>query len=153
MALSRIYLGRHFVADVLGGVAVGVVCAAIAVLWWKLPRIQQHERGWRVARRAAYTGAGLLLLALMAGVPPQYEAARLLGFAVGALLVARLPIANEQPAPLVAVRRIALASLVYLCAWYVTDRAGAGPLLIGSVPAALLLPAPFYVERVFSGRR
>jgi hypothetical protein len=59
-----------------------------------------------------------------------------------------MPAANEPPAPLVAVRRIALASLIYLCAWYAADRSGAGPLLTGLVPAALLLPGPLYLERI-----
>ena len=147
MALSRMYLGRHFVADVLGGVAVGVVCAAIAVLWWRLPRIENPTRGWRVARRAVYTGLGLVLLALVAGMPPEYEAARLLGFALGALLVSRMPEAQQAATPGVAARRIAVASLIYLCVWYAADWSGGGPLLTGTIPAALLLPAPLYVER------
>src|SRR5262245_9376880 len=62
MGLSRVYLGRHFVGDVLGGVAVGVLAAAIGTLWWKLRRIENPARGWCVARRGTLTGAGLTVL-------------------------------------------------------------------------------------------
>lgn len=34
-AYSRIYLGHHFLTDVLGGSAIGVLCAVVAFLWYK----------------------------------------------------------------------------------------------------------------------
>jgi membrane-associated phospholipid phosphatase len=155
MALSRIYLGRHFVGDVLGGVAVGTVSAAIAMLWWKLPRIETPARGWRVTRRALYTGAGLALLALIADIPPAYEAGRLVGFALAALLVTRRPPDDDAP-PAVRVRRIALAALLYTVTWWLVgktvpmvpeDFAPVAALMAGALPATVLLPGPLYVER------
>ncbi len=158
MAISRMYLGRHFAGDVLGGVAVGTIAAAIAVLWWKLPHLEDPARGWRVARRALYTGAGLAALALIAGLPPAYESGRLIGFAVGALLVARAAPPDDQASPGIRVRRIALASLIYLVTWWGTTEgieglaatyAPVGALIAGALPAAVLLPGPLYLERCF----
>lgn len=58
MALSRMYLGRHFLADVLGGLAVGIVAAALAV-----PLV-------RVLEWAACAGrGGLALVCLLAAAP------------------------------------------------------------------------------------
>lgn len=34
-AYSRIYLGHHFLTDVLGGSATGVLCAVLSFLWYK----------------------------------------------------------------------------------------------------------------------
>jgi membrane-associated phospholipid phosphatase len=155
MALSRIYLGRHFVGDVLGGVAVGTIAAAIAMLWWKLPRIENPLHGWRVARRALYTGAGLVLLALIAAIPPAYEAGRLAGFALGALLVTRR-VQPDDPPPAVRVGRIAVAVLLYTVMSWVLGKtvqvvpgefAPVAALMAGALPAAFLLPGPLYVER------
>ncbi len=50
MGLSRMYLGRHFLADVTGGLVLGVAAAALA--YWLLPR-----RWWLLAG-----GVGLLCL-------------------------------------------------------------------------------------------
>jgi membrane-associated phospholipid phosphatase len=41
MAVSRMYLGRHFLADVLGGVVVGVLCVLVAVAL--LRRLEREE--------------------------------------------------------------------------------------------------------------
>jgi hypothetical protein len=162
MALSRVYLGRHFVGDVFGGVAVGTIAAEIAMLWWKLPRLEHPARGWRVAWRALLTGAGLAMLAFLAGVPPAYESGRLTTFSIGALLVTRFAASFEDASIGVRVRRIALASLLYAASWWGTSeavemlpgsRTPVGTLIAGALPAALLLPGPLYVERWFARQK
>jgi len=61
MALSRMYLGRHFLADVLGGLAVGVVAAALAVpLVRALERAAFASRGRRGLVLCCLGGALLL---------------------------------------------------------------------------------------------
>ena len=159
MALSRVYLGRHFVGDVLGGVAVAIVATAIAILWWKLPHLEHPARGWRVARRGLYTGAGLAVLAFIAGMPPAYESGRLIGFSIGALLVARGAVSYDNVPITVRVRRIALASLLYAVMWWGTSpvvemlagfRAPVAALMAGALPATILLPGPLYLERWFA---
>jgi membrane-associated phospholipid phosphatase len=57
MALSRMYLGRHFLADVLGGVAVGLLAVALAI-----PLVRALEWAAFVARGRR----GLVLLGLLA---------------------------------------------------------------------------------------
>ena len=51
MGLSRMYLGRHFLADVIGGLAVGVAAAALA--WALMERLQtpgaRARRSWVIA--------------------------------------------------------------------------------------------------------
>jgi membrane-associated phospholipid phosphatase len=162
MALSRVYLGRHFLGDVLGGVAIATIATAIALLWWRLPRLERPARGWRVARRALYTGAGLAVLALVAGIPPAYESGRLVGFSIGALLIARESAPYDDAPIVVRVRRIALASLLYTVAWWGTaevvnvlagSNAPVAALMAGALPATILLPGPLYIERWYARQK
>lgn len=53
MALSRTYLGAHWVTDTVGGALVG---AAVAVLLWA-PLAQKLDREWRPADRRASVAA------------------------------------------------------------------------------------------------
>ena len=162
MALSRMYLGRHFVGDVLGGVAVGTIATAIALLWWRLQRLEHPERGWRVARRALYTAAGLAVLTFIASIPPAYESGRLVGCSIGALLIARDAAADDGGPIVVRARRIALAALLYTLAWWGMQEAGGviagsnapvGAFMAGALPATVLLPGPLYLERWFARQK
>jgi membrane-associated phospholipid phosphatase len=162
MALSRVYLGRHFVGDVVGGAAVATVATSIGLLWWRLPRLEHPARGWRVARRALYTGAGLATLALIGGIPPAYESGRLIGCSIGALLIAREPASLDEAPIVVRARRIALASLLYTITWWGTSQAldglagsnaPVGALMAGALPATILLPGPLYIERWFARQK
>ena len=47
MALSRMYLGRHFLGDVLGGMGVGVIAVAIAFLALTLARLSNPKYAHR----------------------------------------------------------------------------------------------------------
>lgn len=67
MTLSRMYLGRHFLADVLGGLAVGVLATGLALaLFWRLDDSAFARRG---APAAAWLPLALLSLALLALTP------------------------------------------------------------------------------------
>lgn len=54
MALSRMHLGRHFLADVIGGLIAGVIAAWLAwrILCWLDPSRQPVATRWRVAAGA-----------------------------------------------------------------------------------------------------
>ncbi|MBD8525789.1 phosphatase PAP2 family protein [Pseudomarimonas arenosa] len=61
MGLSRMFLGRHFLADVLGGLLIGTLASLLA--WWLLPRLQRVDAQgrWLTAALvgACAIGAGL----------------------------------------------------------------------------------------------
>ena len=89
MALSRMYLGRHFLGDVIGGVLVGLGGVAIAFGVLKLGDLVRESRQhhpWpahRVMAVAIVCAGGALLV----GLPDAGDAGRLLGTAVGALFL------------------------------------------------------------------
>lgn len=81
MGLSRMYLGRHFLADVLGGLAVGVAGTLLA---WTLMR--RWEAPWPLARRTwAAAVAGTCALAIAAWRVPWIDPA-IAGDVAGTLL-------------------------------------------------------------------
>jgi membrane-associated phospholipid phosphatase len=118
IALSRLYLGRHFVGDVLGGFAIGGFAAALAVLLFHTLDDEAFRRHDRRAR-AAFLPLALLSLVLLAAAPytpllqPRYVGA-LAGLVVsyGFLLVSGLP--PDGGPPRQRALRIALAGLVFL---------------------------------------
>lgn len=89
MALSRMYLGRHFFGDVLGGVAVGLTAIAVGFAALQLAHLARESRAhdpWpahRVMTVAIVLAAGALLV----GLPDAGDAGRLLGTAIGALVL------------------------------------------------------------------
>lgn len=83
MALSRMYLGRHFLADVLAGWLIGL---GVAVLAWQLMPGLHGNRRWQLPVLLGL-GAALAWASLCTPLVPLDEAARLL--ALG-LLVAWL---------------------------------------------------------------
>lgn len=117
MALSRMYLGRHFLGDVLGGLAVGLVSAAIA-----LPLLRGLGRGSPTGgpgERHAVVPLALLGLGLLVAAPgawlvqPSYAGA-VAGLAVvwGVLLASGFP--PDGGTTRQKVRRVAVAGLVFL---------------------------------------
>ena len=162
MGLSQIYLGRHFVGDVLGGVAVGVIAVAIGVLALTLARLSNPNGAPKAARRVVLIAGGCALLALAINIPAAYDAGRFLGLAAGVLLL----VANSPAYVVSAFRRtdeaslsaragrLALTAVVFGLAWWGTYAAleaadilntQAGALLAGAIPAFILLPAPLYL--------
>jgi len=93
MAISRVYLGRHFLGDVLGGFGVGVIVTAIAVQALNLRRFSAEDvdpgRAFRIARRVVVTAGALAVSAFALRVPAADDAIRLLVLAVIVLIGAR----------------------------------------------------------------
>ncbi len=79
MGLSRMYLGRHFLADVLGGLLVGLLGAWCVATWMK--RLSSDGRPGRWAPMLA-VAATLIGLSLTLDMPPPGSS----GYVMGALL-------------------------------------------------------------------
>lgn len=135
MACSRLYLGRHFLGDVLGGACLGLLGAGVA--WWL----------WR--RPLAYRI--VLPLALLAGIASCWmplvdpgTAGQLLGLALLTTLLARTGWPDDAPATF-AMRsgRVALAFAIYLLGEFgsqaLLHRFGDGDLFRLSLAAVMTL--------------
>ncbi len=90
MALSRMYLGRHFLGDVLGGGLVGVVVLAagvslFAARWAPIPLVGPEELRLGMLAFAGLVGAPLLFF-LLPGA--ELNAGRLLGLNLGYVVLA-----------------------------------------------------------------
>jgi membrane-associated phospholipid phosphatase len=166
MALARLYLGRHFLGDVLGGVGVGVIAATIGFIALTLARLSNPPRAWTAVARTIVAAAGCVVLTFMFGVPAAYDAGRFLGLAVGAACVVayvgpRVALASDVTVS-ARIASVALAAIVFSMSWWaaraVLDAADIGttPLggvLAGGLPMLLVLPLPLYLtDRFVVGR-
>jgi membrane-associated phospholipid phosphatase len=107
MAASRMYLGRHFLGDVLGGFAMGAISLAI---------------GHHLFRRLSWllgVAAIAVAAALLAGLPPAYDAGRLAGIALAAAALARTERLDARPAVIgrILSSLLAIAILGLATAW------------------------------------
>jgi membrane-associated phospholipid phosphatase len=155
VGLSRMYLGRHFLGDVLGGVAVGVITAAAAFLGLKVARLLDATRARRVARKLMFVSFGFAAFALWIRLPGAYDAGRLLGLSVGAFVIVRSGVADSSSWG-TSIGRLVIAALIFPATALVTTSlvgmAGiahepVGALLAGALPTAMLLIGPIYLPR------
>jgi membrane-associated phospholipid phosphatase len=164
MALSRLYLGRHFVGDVLGGLGIGVVSAAIGFLVLALGSLTHEKRARNAANRTIVLAGAFALLSLASGIGP-YDTGRFLGLSAGVLLVVygqldrHLSTAARTAGTsrFARLARIAGAAAIFFGVWRVTNSAldavgvlhtSEGGFIAGALPAFALLPAPLYLERL-----
>jgi membrane-associated phospholipid phosphatase len=116
MALSRMYLGRHFLADVLAGVVVGLVATALAALLFRSLNAATPAQGHRRPRRA-FSPITLVALALAMAtpwqplLPPRYVGG-LLGLLLSVDLLRRTPLPGDGGSDHQRALRVALASIV-----------------------------------------
>ena len=99
MAISRMYLGRHFLADVLAGWLIGLGAALLA---WQLMPGLRGERRWQLPVLLGL-GVALAWASLWTPLVPLAEASRLLALA---LLVAWLQWRGWPADPQGAVQRV-----------------------------------------------
>jgi len=86
-AASRLYLGRHYVGDVVGGCAIGLVCVFLAWAMWRLGALIRHETSRWIPLSLLITGASMVLLVLATARVSAIETGRLCGIATAAALL------------------------------------------------------------------
>jgi membrane-associated phospholipid phosphatase len=154
MAASRMYLGRHFLGDVLGGVGVGIIVTGIALSGLTLARLANPTRAMEVARRLVVVAAILAALALMIQIPAQADAGRFLGLALGTFSIVRVPETLHDRGSLpVRALRIVLAAAWFALGWWAMawwPAAAGGPLVRHAIPMMILLAGPIYSGRLFT---
>jgi membrane-associated phospholipid phosphatase len=162
MALSRMYLGRHFLGDVLGGMGVGVIAVAVSFLALTLARLSNPKRAHEALERSLMVAGVCALLALVYGVPAPYDAGRFLGLTIGAACIVvyvgpRFAPASDIPVG-ARVTSLCLAAIVFGLSWWGTRmliaaaglaQTPVGMLLAGALPMLFLLPVPLYLTDRF----
>ncbi len=115
MGLSRMYLGRHFLADVAGGLAVGLVAAGLAAASLRWLDHPDHRSG-RPLRLAVAAGAalGLAVLSLVTKFLDPENVGGLAGLVLvyAVLTVAGFP--SDSGGPWRRAGRLAGAAAIYL---------------------------------------
>ena len=158
MALSRMYLGRHFLGDVLGGMGVGVIAIAVAFLALTLARLSNPKHAHKAAARCLMVAGACAVLALMYDIPAAYDAGRFLGLAIGAACIVvyvgpRFAPASDIPAG-ARLTSLFLAAIVFGLSWWGTrvliaaadmGQTSLGMLVAGGLPMLFVLPVPLYL--------
>ena len=147
MALSRMYLGRHFPADVIGGIVVGVAGVAIGTL----------AAGARTA-----LGVSLLVVVAIAALfgagLGAHDAGRFCGL-VGATLLLMRTRALADSVPLwtrmarMAVALVLLGVALWSSTWTIATRPGLAVMITMAIGAALHASALLVPVLTFGGRR
>ena len=151
MALSRLYLGRHFPADVLGGFGLAVIVTAMGVMALNLARLArgtEEHRVRHVARRLLITSIAVAAIALAAGLPPLDDSGRFVGIALAIAVIVNFGPALDAASWSVRLTRVAIALVIFAAVaaamWMMAARidAGATPLVqlaAAGVPLAVAL--------------
>ncbi len=158
MAVSRVYLGRHFLADVLGGVGVGALAVVAAALLLRGPDRNRPDK--HVAAALAPLSAVSLILLVLTPLFSFLDAenvGRLVGLAVAYALI----LAPGQPVDRATIRqrcgRVITALVLYLVTSRLIDglfdATGWEDTRLGSLAAAALLTAATLGGTVAVSRR
>jgi len=157
MALSRMYLGRHFPADVLGGLVVGVAALALARL-----ELSPTGVGIRTLTTGTKTSLGVLLivavgLATLVGIGlGAHDAGRFCGLVGATLLLTHTRALDVSVPPATRIARVAVAlvllgAALWSSTWTITMGPGLAVMSTMAVSAALhasVLLVPARVTRL-----
>jgi len=143
MALSRMYLGRHFPVDVLGGLVVGIAALALA-------RLELSPAGAGISTLTAGTktalGVSLIvavaLAALFGAGLGAHDAGRFCGLSGAILLLMHTRVLDDSVAPATRMARIAVAlvllgAALWSSTWTITTGPGLAVMSTMAVSTAL----------------
>lgn len=153
MAVSRMYLGRHFPGDVIGGVALGLATVWLGFLVLKVGHLAHDSRvhdPWP-AHRVMTVAIVLAASALLVGLPDAGDAGRMLGTAGGALFLVSHDVFARLATVKARVMLVAVAAVAFTVAWLAmslaldyapSSSASALRLAASALPNAALLIVP-----------
>jgi membrane-associated phospholipid phosphatase len=119
MALSRMYLGRHFPGDVIGGVAIGLATVWLGFGLLKVGHLAAESRvhqPWP-AHRVMTVAIVLAVTALLIGLPDAGDAGRMLGTAIGALFLVSHDVFARMKTVKAGVMLTVVAAVAFTAAW------------------------------------
>ena len=160
MALSRMYLGRHFLGDVIGGVAAGVVATVVVVRGLNLQRVRGGAARRVLTKTLAFAAAGAVL-ALAVSIPSLYQAGRLVGTALALVVVnyAAAP-GYDEASRMLRLGRLAAAVAISVVVWWLTalhvdagDPSATHAFLVGAARMGTLMPGPVLLDAALRWRR
>jgi membrane-associated phospholipid phosphatase len=164
MAVSRMYLGRHFFGDLLGGVAVGLAALVVGFSVLQLTHLAGELRAhhpWP-AHRVMTVALVLAGGALLVGLPDAGDAGRLLGTAIGVLVLVHHDVFEAAITRRARAILLLVAIFGFGAAWGVMSlvlreadpsSASALRLVASALPNAALLILPAYFPRRFLDAR
>jgi hypothetical protein len=156
MAVSRMYLGRHFPGDVIGGVAVGIATVWLGFQVLKVGHLARDSRvhdPWP-AHRVMTMAIVLAGSALLLGLPDAGDAGRMLGTASGALYLVSHDVFTRLSSVKARIMLVVIAAVAFAVAWVVMSLAlrvaapssvSALRLAASALPNAALLIVPAFV--------
>ena len=153
MALSRMYLGRHFPADVLGGLVVGVAALALA-------RLELARAGPAGVRTAI--GVSLIVVVALATLSGAglgaHDAGRFCGLVGATLLLMHTRALDDSVPPATRMARMAVALVLlggalWSSTWTITTGPGLAVMSTMAVSAALHASMLLVPALALSGKR
>lgn len=158
MGVSRMYLGRHFFADVIGGLAIGtlaVVSTRLLLSWWDAGAELPQRR-----RRINFAAGGAIALAAVSLWLPWLDpenVGRLLGLMLAYAFLENVGFPSDAGVWYQRAARLSCAVFVYLAAsralGWVLEATAWEDLTLPVLLAAALTVATTLVGAVYLGRR
>jgi hypothetical protein len=158
MGISRMYLGRHFLGDVIGGVGVGLLTVVSALVVLKLDHLVSELRKhhpWP-AHRIMAIAIVMAGAALLVGLPDAGDAGRLLGTAMGVLFLVDHDVFRRETSVRARAVSVLASAVGFGAAWMVmstaleqvsSDSASSMRLVASALPSVALLIVPAIVPR------